>query len=601
MKLLIITNLFPNRKEPSRGIFNKQQFIELAKLYDVKVVAPMPWHKSGGIPREEIIGGIEAYHPRYFMTPKVLRSLYGFFFLFGILAKVKAIQKEFDFDCIFATWAYPDGFASALLATILKKPLVIKVHGSDINLHTKAFIRKRLIKYALNRSCKVIAVTEALKKSMIDLGIPASKIDVIQNGVDSKLFKPMDMNECRKKLNIGRNRKVILFAGNFVPVKGVKYLLEAFASLCEKKYPLSLILIGDGPEEKLLKERCKTLAIDDTVKFIGRKAHDEMPEWINSADILCLPSINEGCPNVVLEALSCGKPVVATRVGGLLEIVDSEEVGVLVEPVNPGKLSDALNKALGERWNYAGIRSRAGRFSWPESAARLKNTLESSITTFALQRSGGKLKRYIKSFIAHIMPRNMIVWRSSRCKDIALTFDDGPNQEFTPRVLEILKENNVKATFFLVGKQVEQNKDLAGRIVSDGHSVGLHSYSHYKFGRLDTKGRADEIAKSRNALAKEIGVTTNLFRPPQGAVSIGQLFYCLKNRIVTVLCSVDSMDYLNDGIDKIRQRFAGNSIRGGDIILFHDDNEAMVKALPEILYGLKEKNYNFATVEEMLK
>ena len=121
MKILIITNLFPNSAEPARGIFNKQQFLELAKFCELKVIAPVPWHKSRGIPGREAIDDIDVYHPRYFMIPKICRSLYGFFFYFSLLPKIKKLYKEFEFDAILATWAYPDAFGSYLIAKTLKK------------------------------------------------------------------------------------------------------------------------------------------------------------------------------------------------------------------------------------------------------------------------------------------------------------------------------------------------------------------------------------------------------------------------------------------------------------------------------------------------
>ena len=120
MKILVITNLFPNNKEPNRGVFNKQQMAELAKLCEVKVIAPVAWHRAKGILDEEKIEGLKVYHPRYFMIPKIGRSLYGFFFYFGIIGKIKKIYEIFKFDMILAAWAYPDGFGAALVSHALK-------------------------------------------------------------------------------------------------------------------------------------------------------------------------------------------------------------------------------------------------------------------------------------------------------------------------------------------------------------------------------------------------------------------------------------------------------------------------------------------------
>lgn len=147
MRLLIITNLFPNRVEPDRAVFNKQQFLALKKYCDFKVVAPVPLfqYAPSELPLEEDVNNIRVFHPRYLVIPKICRSLYGWFYYWGIARMVRRIHALFPFDAILATWAYPDAFAAALLAKRLRKPLVIKVHGTDINVATQYFLRRQMI------------------------------------------------------------------------------------------------------------------------------------------------------------------------------------------------------------------------------------------------------------------------------------------------------------------------------------------------------------------------------------------------------------------------------------------------------------------------
>src|SRR3989339_534154 len=147
MKILIITNLFPNKKEPNRAVFNKQQFLGLSKFCELKVVAPIPYfsYSKKQVPEVEIIDGIEVYYPRYLVIPKILRALYSLFFFFGVKGMVRNIYKEFRFEKILASWAYPDGCASAKIASDMKMPLIMKVHGSDINYAEKYFMRKAMI------------------------------------------------------------------------------------------------------------------------------------------------------------------------------------------------------------------------------------------------------------------------------------------------------------------------------------------------------------------------------------------------------------------------------------------------------------------------
>lgn len=368
IKLLAITNLFPSSKEPTRGIFNKQQFAELAKLCELKVVAPLPWHLKIDVLRKEMIEGIETYHPRYIMTPKVGRSLYGFFFYISLLGYIKELYKKFNYDIILATWAYPDAFGSYLIAKALKKPIVIKVHGSDINTYSGYFLRRKMISWALRNCDKVIAVSNALKEQMIKIGVSSEQIVVVPNGIDSNLFKPMNMEECRKKIKLPVNSKIILYTGNLVSAKKVDVLIDAFYVLSRSRGDVLLLLVGDGSLETLLREKVKNLGINHLVVFKGRQPHSMINIYINACNVLCLPSLSEGCPNVILESMSCGKPVVATKVKGIAELFSEDKTGILVEPGNVGSLAKALSQSLMIKWDCDVLRKKFLWHSWEDNA-----------------------------------------------------------------------------------------------------------------------------------------------------------------------------------------------------------------------------------------
>lgn len=378
MKLLIITNLFPNNKEPTRGIFNKQQFLELAKLCELKVIAPLPWHYRRDIPKEEIMENIEIYHPRYLMIPKLGRSLYGLFFYLSLGKFVKKIQNDFNFDLILATWAYPDGFGSYLIARALNKPIVIKVHGSDININTKHWLRRKMVSYALKNSNGVFSVSNALKERMVDIGVPKDKISVITNGVDTDLFKPMNQKECREKLNLLVNKKIILFVGNLVPVKGVDYLISAFSKVVATGLTdLRLVIIGEGPlKEKLLQET-KTKNIHAIIDFVGKKPHAEIPYWMNAADLFCLPSHSEGCPNVLLEAIACQRPIVASNIRGISDLVSSSQNKVLFKPGNSDELGRGILNILNKPQIQNDVINNNFSISWAQNAKNMFNIINS--------------------------------------------------------------------------------------------------------------------------------------------------------------------------------------------------------------------------------
>ena len=378
MKLLIITNLFPNHLDPERGIFNKQQFTRLAKFCDLKVVAPLPWFPKlpiqnkrsifADIVQEEKIEGIDTFHPRYLVIPKIGRALYGMFYYLGIRGVVKKIERNFSFDAILATWAYPDCFAAARLAQQLNKPLVVKFHGTDINVLAQSSFRRKMIVETCQKANHIIVVTAALKKQVVEFGIDAKKITVIPNGVDTEVFTPLDQKDCQQKLGLAIDKKHIVFIGHLTPIKGLFYLIEALKQLPEDVY---LSVIGDGELQSELDAKIAEFNLQKRVKFFGKRPHSEIVQWMNAADVFCLPSLNEGCPNVVLEALACGRPVVASRVGGIPEIMVSDYLGITAEAKNARSLAHALAHVLNQNWDARKIRDYALRFSWDEGAKKI--------------------------------------------------------------------------------------------------------------------------------------------------------------------------------------------------------------------------------------
>lgn len=385
-KILIIANIFPNNQEPTKGVFLKQEVLELAKLYELKVVAPIPWALPikkikrwflySQIAEKEMLENIEVYHPRFLVIPKIARFSYGFFYFLSIFKLTKKIFANFKIDLIIAYYAYPDGFAAALLAKILKKQLIIKALGSDINVFTKGRIRRLLTTFALNSADRIISVTEDLKWKMVDLGISENKISVISNGVDSSKFRPMDKVTCRKELDFPQDKIIVMFIGNFVEVKGINYLIDAFA-LLQKEWERNylLVLAGDGALRKTLEDKIQALGLSGAVKVVGRKPHENIPFLINACDVFCLPSINEGCPNVILEALACGKYIVATEVGGIPKLISSSKLGILVPPRDCKQLALGLNQAVCNILNEKNLGIPMQR-SWKEVAMETKNEVD---------------------------------------------------------------------------------------------------------------------------------------------------------------------------------------------------------------------------------
>lgn len=384
MKVLVISSLFPSKASPTSGIFIKEQLKEIKKWCSVIcVISPTPWHLSikklgqrnndNDRPREEDWEDNRIYRPRYFMIPKITVYLNGFFYFLSVYILIKRKKELANFDIIHVHFAYPAGFAAALIGKILKKPVVLTVRGTDINYFPTDPVLKIIIRYSLNRITKIIAVSDNLKRKVSNLNIKCNKIEVVPNGVDLNLFKAIDKGSVRKKLGINDHNKVILYVGAFEKVKGLEFLLRAYKEIL-KSYVFNeatLILIGTGSITKKIKRMIWDYDIYDHVLLKKYIKHEEIPLWMNASDVFCLPSLNEGRPNVLYEAIACGTPVVATNVGGVSEIIVSDELGELIPSKSVNDIINALTRVLKKEWNIKRIRNYAIQHSTSRYAEKI--------------------------------------------------------------------------------------------------------------------------------------------------------------------------------------------------------------------------------------
>ncbi len=379
MKILVITNLFPNKKEPNRATFNKQQILALKAFVEkITVIAPLPLFKFSAqeVPLKETIEGIDVLHPRYLVIPKILRCLYGFFYFLGVWPLAKRLDNEEHFDIIFATWAYPDAFATALIAQKLQKPFVVKVHGTDINIGCQARIRRKMIAWALQKANKVIAVSLPLQEKIFELGVPKTNVYLLTNGVNLEKFCVLDRMECRRQLDITTQSRHVVFIGNLVLIKGVRFLIEALLDIPNE---VCLDIIGDGPERGNLERLLNNLNLQNRIRFFDKQPHEKIPLWLNAADLLCLPSLMEGCPNVVLEAIACGTPVVATKVGGVPDLLRELPFTYLCKPQNPKDLAKRIRQGLSDNVDRERLRNAVIRMSWKENAGQLNEIFQLAV------------------------------------------------------------------------------------------------------------------------------------------------------------------------------------------------------------------------------
>ncbi|MFO0759442.1 MAG: glycosyltransferase family 4 protein [Byssovorax sp.] len=386
MNVLVFTNLYPSTVDPTLGMFNQHTFNALARRCPVRVVAPIrAWARFNRPldvirPLHEHYTGLDAIFPAYWSIPSA-PVLHGAGMYLSSYPWVSRLRRSFPFDVIVAAWAYPDAVAAARLAQRWDVPLVTAVLGSDVYELPRAFFGlKPQIEWGLGRAQRVLSVSRAMADRVAELGVPRERVIVQHNGVDGERFAVRDRDASRDAVGLPHRRKVIGYVGNLRTEKGSDVLIEAMDHLVNKlgvKDP-ELVIVGSGELGPSLEKRVGALGLSSNVRFAGRKLHDEIPRWMNAFDVFCLPSRREGCPNVILEALASGKPVVASNVGGIPELVD-EKNGILVPSESPAALAQAFKDALERSWDPEALRGSVQFLSWDAVGATYFDLLSTVI------------------------------------------------------------------------------------------------------------------------------------------------------------------------------------------------------------------------------
>ncbi len=390
MKCLVLTDTFPNRLEPWRGVYNRRQIEELGKLSELTILNPLPWTRVVRRPKmigllrgmDDVLEGIPMYHPLLWYVPGLGRN----WTWRGVVRAARKTVEERElgpFDLILATFVYPHGTAAMHLAGELGVPYVVKARGSDLHQLPLSGARREAAAQALQGAAAVVAVSGNLAEIARDLGAPDSKIRVLPNGVDVSRFSLIDRSAARRDLGVPvHSTRIALFVGNLLPVKGLDVLIEALSEeTLSGRFDGELLvpIAGDGRMRRRLERQLSRNGLNETVRLLGRLSREEVALWMNAADVLVLPSRNEGCPNVVLEALCCGTPVVASRVGAVPDLLDDAS-GTIVPPEDPQALARGIKDALGRNWNREHIRSRVEEKSWENNARQMRHILTDAVT-----------------------------------------------------------------------------------------------------------------------------------------------------------------------------------------------------------------------------
>ncbi|MDA0323702.1 MAG: glycosyltransferase [Verrucomicrobia bacterium] len=378
--LLTASNLFPRVGRPHWGIFNLQLFDALNRIGDVRNIGIVPdwkiWRwgdvRTWSCPVECSFS--TRYEPVFYL-PFLGRTVAADLYRLSLSGVRDEIREA---DAVYATWLYPDGVAMTELAAASGRPAWIMVQGSD-TFHLDNPSRARTIRKACDKAEGLVCVASTLADRLHAAGVPKEKLHVVPNGVDTGTFAYTDRTEARDRLRgmadstVGKSvdsSVVILFVGNLVRIKGVDLLMESCSLLdSELGGDWSLVIIGEGGDRPMLESHVRSVGLDAHVHFMDSRPHAEIATWMAAADCLALPSRSEGMPNVLLEAMAVGCPVVATDVGACRESTSGYAASRIVPSDDSGLLGRAIADVVRADYDRQELAQRqAGRYSWDRQA-----------------------------------------------------------------------------------------------------------------------------------------------------------------------------------------------------------------------------------------
>lgn len=384
MRLLFVSNVHPHPLAPTKGTFNGALMRALGAQHDVHVVCPISWIdrlqstlKPPSTKPVLLHPTVTASYPTFWYPPKVLRSYYDRFLYWSIQRRLERILRTFKPDAVLSYWAHPDGAVALRIARQLGVPAITMVGGSDVLLIGRRGRRRDIILQTLQQSDAVIAVSEDIAQHIVSDGVARGRVYVVRRGVDRDLFHPGDQAEARHKLGLPLKARIIIGVGRLVSVKDWSTLVSACGLLNhEGKAPICYLL-GDGPLHGTLRRQIDQLNLQCQVLLQGGQSQSALADWYRAADLVVLPSLSEGVPNVLLEAIASGRPWVATQVGGIPEIADPVWHR-LVSPQQPAELAETIRNSLqGERPTQ---RPRVEPLSWKESADEVARIIRNCCT-----------------------------------------------------------------------------------------------------------------------------------------------------------------------------------------------------------------------------
>ena len=390
MRILIVSHLYPSAVDDTAGTFVHQQVRALRERgHDVRVISPVGWapplvpryaaHRA--VPRCTRVEDVPVLHPRMVVLPGArLGTGVVHTTLRAIQGHVRRTYRDWPFDLIHAHMLVPDGWAAASAGHAIGVPVVATAHGSADVLATpnRSDAWRRTVIEAITEIDQIIAVSHAVADGVGALARPRHGVQIIPNGADPARFADRHRTADRQRLGLPDDRPIALFVGHLTELKGIANLIEAVAANAARGITPPLVaIVGEGPLRGPLEARVAELGLADTVRFAGKVPHEDVGTWMGACDVLVLPSLSEGLPTVICEAMLVGRAVVATAVGGTPELVIPGVTGQLVPPSDVPALADALVDVLGTpgratAMGDAAAMRAAETLTWAAVAARIE-------------------------------------------------------------------------------------------------------------------------------------------------------------------------------------------------------------------------------------
>ena len=389
-RVLVLSSLFPSAAQPAAGIFIRERMFRVARQRELVVVAPQPWFPGQSLLRRrrphfrpdaavhETVDGVDVFRPRFFSVPGIAKRFDGALMALGAAPTVRRLVRERRIDVLDVHFGYPDGAAGRLLARWFDLPFVLTLRGKEARQAGSAL--RNVLMRAVRAADRIVTVSSALRALAVQLGADPARVQVIGNGVDARRFQPLPRGDARRALGLAEDAQVLISVGTLVERKGFHRVIALLPRLALRHPNLIFLIVGgagpEGDDSVRLRAQVASLGLQQRVRFVGPLAPDALREALSAADVFVLASRYEGWANVLLEAMACGLPVVATDVGGNAEVVCDRSLGRIVRLGDASALDGALEEALDADWDHATIRAYAESHAWETRIPGLVDLLD---------------------------------------------------------------------------------------------------------------------------------------------------------------------------------------------------------------------------------